>query len=252
MSAGVLPSQVLRNSYGRGRYRGDGDSGEPDYVFGTYDTWNGERTDAILWCHGDRGTEAASSLDMYDFWAGLAVDYTFMSALLGGAVTFGNNAAINSTGDAFDYLVSDWSAVEPTILVCASMGFCTAANYAYRNPGRVKAIAGVIPATDIDWLHSNALPPIPADIDFAYTPFGWSQAVFGADHNPVTFAPDMDPDLPIKLWYAPDDDRIPPELPQAFQAARPQTELELLPPGGHTDQSILNALEGVKSWLAGL
>lgn len=247
----VIPSQVVRASYGLGRYRGDGDTGEADFIFGTYDTWTGAQTQAILWCHGDRGTEAASSFQMYYFWEGLARKYTLMSALLGGSITFGNDDCIAATDDAFDYLVADWFADEPITLVCASMGFCTATNYAVRNPTRVKAIAGIIPATDIDWLHTNDAPPVPADIDSSYAG-GWSQATYGADHNPVTFAPDMDPDLPIKLWYAPDDTRVPPSLPLAYQAARPQTELQRLPAGGHTDQSILNSLDGVLEWLGGL
>lgn len=251
----VLPSQVVRISYGKGRYRGDGDTGEGDFLLGTYDSWSGARTDAVVWCHGDRGTEAASSLQMYAFWKGLALHYTLSSALLGGGVTFGNNNAVNATDDLVDYLAGGSifpAQTEPVIFVCASMGFCTATNYALRFPARVKAIAGIIPATDIDYLHTNGAAPLPADIDFAYPPSGWSQATFGADRNPVTFAPDLPADLPIKLWYAPDDSRIPPSLPLAYQAARPQTELELLPPGDHTDQSVLNSLKSVLLWLAAL
>lgn len=247
-----LPSQVIRSSSGRGRYRADGDAGEADYVFGTYESWSGARTEAVIWCHGDGGSAAASSAAMMSFWMGLAKDFTVLSADLGGLSTFGNDPSMDATDDLVDYAVASWGIVDPVILVGASMGFATAANYAKRHPTRVKAVAGIIPATDIDWMHSNSSAPIPANIDSAYPPTGWSQATHGADHNPITFAAALDADLPMKLWYAPDDARIPTALPIAFQAARPQTELELLPAGGHTDASILNSLTSLRSWLASL
>lgn len=248
----TLPSQVVRLSYGLGRYRGDGDAGEADYVLGTYDTWSGARNQAALWCHGDGGNANASSVAMLTFWKGLAKDCTLMSADLYATATYGNDPSMAASEDALDYLVSNWFADEPTILVAASMGVTTAMNIAKRWPGRVKAIAGVIPCTDIEWMHANSAAPIPANIDASYPPTGWSQATYGADHNPITFAASLDADLPIKLWYAPDDARIPTSMPLAFQAARPQTELELLPVGGHTDQSILNSLTSMRAWLAAL
>jgi pimeloyl-ACP methyl ester carboxylesterase len=246
---GVLPSQVVRMSYGRGRYRGDGDTGEADYVFGTYGTWSGARTQAALWCHGDGGTANASSFQMLNFWKGLALDYTLMTADLAGTHGFGNDAQMDAMDDAVDYLVASWSAVEPVFLIGASMGATTALNWAKRNPTRVRAVACVIPATDIDYMHTNSAAPVPADIDASYAG-GWSQATYGADHNPITFAASMDAALPIKLWYAPDDTFIPTAMPLAFQAARPQTEVELLPAGGHTDASILNSLTSMRTWLA--
>lgn len=246
-----LPSQVVRLSYGLGRYRGDGDAGEADYVLGTYDTWGGARTQAALWCHGDGGTASAASLSMLAFFKGIAKDVTLMSADLGGLSTFGNDAGTAAVEDAFDYLVASWHAVEPIILVGASMGAATALNFAKRYPARVAAVACIIPATDIDYLHANASAPVPADIDSAYAG-GWSQATYGADHNPITFAASLDADLPIKLWYAPDDAFIPTAMPLAFQAARPQTEVEVLPAGGHTDASLLNSLASVRAWLAAL
>lgn len=248
----TLPSQVARSSYGRGRYRGDGDTGERDYIFGTYDTWSGARTQAALWCHGDDGTADASSAQMLSFFKGIAKDYTLMSADLYATATFGNDASMEAADDALDYLAASWFSVEPVILIGASMGACTALNYAKRHPTRVKAVACVIPATDIDWLRQNGSAPLPADIDASYPPTGWSQATYGADHNPITFAASLDADLPIKLWYAPDDARIPTSMPLAFQAARPQTEVELLPAGGHTDQSILNSLTSMREWLASI
>jgi pimeloyl-ACP methyl ester carboxylesterase len=247
-----LPSQVARISFGRGRYRGDGDAGEADYILGTYDTWSGARTQAALWCHGDGGTADAASLSQLAFFKGIAKDYTLMTADLAGLSTYGNDASMAAAEDALDYLVAAWSAVEPIVLIGASMGAATALNIAKRWPSRIKAVACVIPATDIDWMRANSSAPIPANIDAAYPPTGWSQATHGADHNPVTFAASLDADLPIKLWYAPDDARIPTTMPLAFQAARPQTEVELLPAGGHTDASILNSLTSMRTWLAAL
>lgn len=248
----VVPSQVIRQTYGKGRYRGDGDTGEADYIFGTYDTWSGARTQAALWCHGDGGDADPTSATMLSFFQGIAKDYTLMSADLYATATFGNDASMDAVTDALDYLVADWAAVEPVVLIGASMGAATALNYAKRFPARVKAVACIIPATDIDYMHTNAAAPVPADIDASYPPTGWSQATHGADHNPITFAATLDADLPIKLWYAPDDAFIPTSLPLAFQAARPQTELELLPAGGHTDASILNSLTSMRAWLASL
>lgn len=247
-----LPSQVVRLSYGRGRYRGDGDTGEADFILGTYDTWTGARTQGVLWCHGDRGTAAASSVAMFNFWQGLAKDYTLMTADLSGVSTFGNDPSMAAMDDAADYLEAEWNAEPPHILVGASMGVVSALNWAKRNPSRVKAIAGAIPATDIEYLHAHAPAPVPADIDVAYPPTGWDENTYGNDHNPIRFVNDLDPDLPIKLWYAPDDLFIPTSMPLAFQEARPQTELELLPAGGHSDASILNSLTPMRQWLASL
>lgn len=248
----TLPSQVVRTSFGHGRYRADGDAGERDYIYGTYDTFTGARTQAALWCHGDGGTAAPSSLTMEAFFKGIAKDYTLLTADLYATATFGNDPSMLASEDALDYAVASWSAVEPIIVIGASMGAATALNIAKRWPARVRAVVGIIPATDIDYMHSNSAAPIPADIDASYPPTGWSQATYGADHNPITFAATLDPDLPIKLWYAPDDTFIPTSMPLAFQAARPQTELEELPAGGHTDASILNSLTSVRAWLAAL
>lgn len=247
-------SNVVRTSYGRGRYHGGDDvTGEQDVIWGTIDTFNHTRTDGLVFCHGSSSDALSQSFgDAYvrAFNAELAKRYSVVVPDLGGPHTYGNDASMSATDDAVNYL-NTLGAVDPVTMVAVSMGGATALNYAKRHPARVKALALLLPATDIEYLYTHAFVPIPSYIDEGYAG-GWSQATYGAAHNPITFVNDLPANLPIHIWYAPDDTLVPPSMPLAFQAARPQTGLTELPNGGHTSQSQYNALPGVLDWLASL
>lgn len=177
----------------------------------------------IVYCHGS-GSSAEES----------AVEIRWLSDTLGrrsvlhmgdlGFQTWANDTAVDRIGQAIDSLrligVSGKVA-----LVGASMGSGSALNYAYRYPEQVACVAACIPMTDIEFIRNNpnVAAPWVAEIDAIY---GTPPDADYSGHSPILFADEIDPDLPIKIWYSDNDVLATPAKVMEFVAARPQTEVQ--------------------------
>lgn len=157
--------------------------------------------------------------------------------------SWANPAGIARSVDGLDYMAAQLGVVEPVVLVAGSMGFALAAALTLAHPARVKAIAGIIPLTDIADVRLRGAA---ASVDAAYPP-GYNDLTDGPTHSPVHFADELPADLPIHLWTTSDDPIVPPATADAFVAARPQTGRTNLGPMGHTNAAIAAAANGLDS-----
>jgi predicted alpha/beta hydrolase family esterase len=130
--------------------------------------------------------------------------------------TFGSDTGVTRVGQLATYVSGIGAPSDKYLLYGASMGFCTLANWAWRNQSKVAAFAGVIPLCDLADVHDNNRDGFAAQIETAYGGLAAYQAAIGT-HNPLTWASDLK--FPIKIWYSTDDPRTIPSATLAFAAA---------------------------------
>lgn len=155
--------------------------------------------------------------------------------------SWANPAGILRAVDGLDYMTASLGVVEPFIFVAGSMGFALAAAVALALPARVKAIAGIIPLTDIADVRLRGAA---ASVDAAYPP-AYNDVTDGPTHSPIQFAAGLPADLPIHLWTCSDDPIVPPATADAFVAARPQTGRTNLGALGHSNAALAAAANGI-------
>lgn len=213
-------------------------------IFGTVKSWSGAQPNGIVYCHGSGDTASTAYEDVTQF--GLCHKLGRFSTVIMadlGLQTWGNDTAIARIGDAVAHLRT-LGVTGPVGLVAGSMGNANAMAYALAHPDEVGFIAGIIPLTDIlDVMGRGASAEVNAAYGGAY-----SNVTHGPTHNPILLADDLPVDLPIRLWSSPTDLLTPYATAQAFEAARPQTELTDLGNTGHSDASVLEATPSVVSW----
>lgn len=205
----------VRTDFANGRYV----VGENDCVAGAVKTDLHTQTRGIIYCHGSGGnandvvTGDRFFIDMVGKRASIHIGDL-------GLQTWGSDLVVTRIGQARDILLG--LGVTHLGLYGVSMGGLSALNYAVRFPSYIDCVGLAIPATDLASLRSNP-----------YLASRWPEidAIYGAppganytDHSPILFADDLDPEMPIKLWYSTDDPLVYPSTIDAFLAARPQTE----------------------------
>lgn len=239
-----------RQQYGVGRYT----ASESDLIMGGYRTFGAEPpARGIIYCHGAGETVETMSatnsgtVPMRAVLSRISLNAT-VALIQAGGDWFGNAAQIAKVQLAVDWLRSTWGVTGKIGFVATSMGSSTAHNYAHANPDEVAFIAGFLPLVDLTTLHAN--PTYTATLDALYPP-NWSEATYGADYNPVTYAEDGLPtDLPIKLWYATNDVVVAPSTITAFHEARPWTEIQTTFAGGHTYTSLdTTTADDIVAWV---
>lgn len=221
---------------------------EVDIILGTIKTDVGQQPNGVVYCHGSGATaiDTLNKSEQRTILYGAARHATVVSADYGGE-TFANDVAITRIGEAIALLRANYGQSGPVILVGASMGAGNALAYAYHHPENVKAVAGIIPMTDIaDVMTRMSL--IATRVNAAYGGT-YNDVTDGPNHSAIHFATGLPANLPIHLWSAPQDVLVPPSVTAAFVAVRPQTGLTTLPPGGHTDASIGNAADAVTQFV---
>ncbi|OEZ02327.1 hypothetical protein BIY45_02015 [Stenotrophomonas sp. BIIR7] len=164
--------------------------------------------------------------------------YVMVSADLGGSRTWGNGTAMNRITDAVSYLHSlSGVAPGPVYLACQSMGGLNGLIWASRNKSSVRALSATIPVINLTDVRDNSA--YQATIDAAYAG-GYSQAVYGAAHNPLTLAQSGAlNDVPIKLWYGDSDTLCKPQFAQQFALSCNNCEAVSLS-GGHEESTFAN------------
>lgn len=230
---------MTRTSSGLARYTA---ASEYDTVFGTVRTWSGKQPNGIVFCHGS-GDSARISYDdpvQFDLCSRLAQNATVILADLG-LQTWGNDTAITRIGEAIAYLRTSYGVQGKVALVGASMGNANQMAYARANPSQVRAIAGIIPLTDLTDVMTRGAA---AEVNAAYGGT-YSDVTNGPTHNPIRYASTLPTTMPIRLWSSPTDALVPYQTALDFQTARPQTVLSTLPNYGHSDASVDAAISTV-------
>lgn len=236
---------MTRTSYAAGRITSA--PAEFDVIFQDIPMFAPPPTDGVLYFHGSAATATSVYADpvqkaMLDAMAKTSV------VLLAdfGLQTWGNDTVIARAVEAMNYGEANLGVEGPWTFIGSSMGNSSSFATAKAHPSRVKAIGGIIPLMSIPDIMSRGAA---AEVNVAYGG-AYNDAVHGPTHSPISMAETIDPTLPIHLWCAPDDALVPLSIAQAFEAARPQTDLTVLPNGGHSIASIGNAAAGVLAFVA--
>jgi hypothetical protein len=123
--------------------------------------------------------------------------------------SWGNDDWQDSMDSMVAYAEANYGFEPPYHLLCASMGAACGFNWAANNLDKVKAIAGLIPALDIQEIVDDSLvgtPPVPGPP--TVIPPDDAQA-YGTrppnSHNPADNAHLFNGVIPIKLWYSNND-----------------------------------------------
>lgn len=222
-------------------------TGEGGMVLTTARGWAGnDRPPPLIFAHGATGRVmdgTALSLGQYELVWELAKYFTVIVTDLGGD-QWANDTHISRIAAAKTYAAGTWFSSGPITLVGSSMGAAGCWAYAKANPEQVRCIAGIIPVSDIEDMRANNRGGLAASINAAYGG-AYSQATHGALHNPVTIAPTLTTDIPVKLWYSNADVTVVPSTVLAIGAARPSTTLVDVGAGGHGQASIVAATDDV-------
>lgn len=236
-------TRPLSSTRGNGRYV----AAEDDYTIGTARGWAGEKP-RLVYCHGATSTalEVLTHPEQVALIQALAQDYLVTVADLG-YDPYGSDLGVTRIGQVLDWQASAFGATGPAVLVGASGGVLNAMNYAKRFPEDLSAVVGIIPALDILDIYTQN-PSLQAGIDSAYGGT-YIDATHGPDHSPVQFADELDPDLPIALFYASNDTMARPVQVFDFADARPRTSVTSVGALGHTNAAIAAAQSGVLAFL---
>jgi len=129
------------------------------------------------------------------------------------------------------------------------MGALYALNYARQNKDRVLGIVTFAGVADLQAFRDAN----PATVDAAYSG-GYSNATYGAVHNPTVYAASGDlSGIPMRLYYATDDTTVPPETTLALDALLPDATAISMGAGGHSDAPLANVdLGDLLDWIDGL
>lgn len=233
-------------SYGRG------DTAGHDFISAPTEAWTGtEVNKGSIYCHGSGGTALKTvSGDEYPMIDGMSQTRVVMSGNWGGEA-WGNDLAVNKVHEGLMYLRNQFNCTGPFLIVCASMGFLTASNYARTYPENVSGIAGIVPCVDINSINIQSGIGGNPVINAAYPP-AYRDTVEGLTRSPIHMAEaGLLPDIPIKLWSLPGDTLTPPSTHYAFVEARPGTEMtDITEPGVyHGGVAIRAAAPSVLAWI---
>lgn len=151
----------------------------------------------------------------------------------GGVATWGNDLSIGR-------ISAGWTVQKgampvdnnKVVLISASMGGLNALAWAAQNASKVACIVSVIPVINLTDIHTNNRGGYAASINSAYGG-AYSQATYGATHNPMTMATaGAFNGIPMLFYYGLTDTLCLPAETQAFAAAvGPSVQLISVPSG---------------------
>lgn len=225
-------------------------AGERDVIWRTpYLLDRPQTTEGVLFFHGSGETALTTLTDpsTRDLLAEVSKRAVVIAADFG-LQAWGNDTAIARAVQAMNYGEANLGVVGPWTFITGSMGNANGCATALAYPTRVKAIAGIIPLTDIaDVMLRGAA----ASVNAAYPP-AYDDAINGPTHSPIHFAEELDPDMPMHFWTASNDPIVVPATSDAFIAARPQTGRTDVGPLGHSDAAVVAAASGVVDFVNGV
>lgn len=201
---------------------------------------------AVIYCHGDEGTNPAAIqylqyVQRSTLIASIANNGHFLlSADLGGNATWGNNTVIARITSAVNYMLLQGVSPGKITLLLGSMGTVGGYAWAAANLGLVSCVVGMLPVVDLTDVWANNRGGYTATINAAYGG-AYSEAAFGAQHNPKTMAlAGAYAGMPMQLWYGTTDAIVIPATVVAFQAAVGASCIAYPIVGGHAETTIGN------------
>lgn len=190
----------------------------------------------VIFSHGSGGSEA-------DAWAGgstnlkrilgtIAQTYPVIApGYTNGGDKWGNDAAIAMVADAFANLGTQGCSTTKVILASRSMGQLYNMGWARTNTDKVVAQVSFQGVADLQVFRDSN----PTAVDPAYTG-GYSDATYGATHNPTVYAPTHVFDAtPTRLYYATDDTTVPPSTTTTLAGLIAGAQAISMGTGGHSD-----------------
>lgn len=152
----------------------------------------------------------------------------------GGVATWGNDTAISRLSAGKTYMQANMPVGSGKVaLVSASMGGLNALAWAAANPTLVSCIVSVIPVIDVTDIHTNNRAGYAGSINSAYSG-GWSEATYGATHNPLTMAAaGKYAGIPILFFYGATDTLCLPSKTEQFASTVGSNVTLVSIPTGH-------------------
>lgn len=160
--------------------------------------------------------------------------YPVLSGDWGGTSTWGNDTTIARITTGRAYMQASMGArAGKVILVGGSAGGAGVLAWAAANPTLVQCIVGLLPVSDVDDIFTHNRAGIASNISSCYSG-GWTQATYGATHNPVTMAAaGKFAGMPMRLFYGTTDTTVIPSTVQALAASVGSTAIISSVPGDH-------------------
>jgi len=195
----------------------------------------------ILYCHGNTGRSfEATNPEYVGVLGGLAdLGYPILSGDWGGATACGNDTALARVTAGKAYLQGTMGAkAGKIILIGTSMGGLTAMAWAAANPALVSCLVGMLPVCDLTDVHTNNRSGLAAVVNAAYGGT-YSEATYGATHNPLTMAvAGKLSALKMRLFYGSTDSiALPAKATALATAAGANTVLSSVP-GDHATTTL--------------
>lgn len=159
----------------------------------------------------------------------------------GGGTTWANDVALAAVDAAVLALHDEMGAkTDKVVLMGYSMGGACSMAWARAHPDRVACMALINPVSDINdiWIGPPAgRGSLAPGIDAAYGGT-WSNATYGALHNPVLFASQLS-GIPMQIWYSLDDTIVRPFTVENVIAQHGNVDVHTMN-GIHTDMTDLS------------
>lgn len=144
-----------------------------------------------------------------------------------------NDATITKIGLAKTYLQGTLGAKSGKVfLFGGSMGAASAMAYARANPTSIAGLLLMLPVSDLQDFVTNDRGGLASSVNAAYSG-GYSNATYGATHNPTTFASSL-AGIPVQAWYSTTDTVVIASTVTPVMAAIGGVDLRALT-GSHSD-----------------
>lgn len=162
--------------------------------------------------------------------------YTMISADLGGTGTWGNDTAISRITAAKNYLQSMVGVLPgKVILIGQSMGGLNAMVWASKNPNLVQCLIGAIPVVNLTDVYGGGIYTNAINAAYGGT---YSEASYGASHNPYTFSGNGSLNqIPMQIWYGDSDTTCLPQYSSSMASRANMCECHSIS-GGHAESTV--------------
>jgi pimeloyl-ACP methyl ester carboxylesterase len=190
----------------------------------------------ILYLHGNTGDsfETLTPQLVPIFTALSNAGYPILAGTWGGTSTWGNDTTLARISTGKTYLQSTMGAkAGKIVLIGASAGGCGAMVWASQNPTLVSCLVGMLPVSDLNDIYTNNRGSAAANLSSCYSG-GWSQATYGAAHNPVTIAAAGGlSGIKMRLFNGASDATVIPSTVQALATSAGANTILTSVPGDH-------------------
>lgn len=168
-----------------------------------------------------------------------ASGHTLVSADLGGNSTWGNSSVTSKIMAARNFLLSKAGVAPGKIaIIGCSMGGLNALNWIAENKDLVSCFVGMLPVVNLTDVHDNNRGGFQPTINAAYGG-AYSEAAYGATHNPSTMAVSGKySGIPMILYYGDSDTTVTPSTVASFSESVGAECVAETIHGGHAESTI--------------